>query len=93
MPETLVRHRTQFSFRVKADVWKAVAPILAEELTCDDPEGSLVPDDIMMFFKEIETGEACLYDLYFRVEALTYPSRLADIKDRTLRATCSVSVP
>jgi hypothetical protein len=90
MPETLVRHKGQLSFRMKADIWREVAPILAEELTCDDPEGSLTPDDIMMFFKQIEIGEACLYDLYFRVEAMTYPSRLDDIKDRTLRAKARI---
>jgi hypothetical protein len=86
MPETVVRHKGLLSFRVKAGVWVAVAPILAEELACDDFGGDLTPDDIMMFFEEIREGEACLYDLYFRVEAMTFPDRLDSIKDRTLRA-------
>ena len=62
----------------------ALPKIVADALSCEDPDGGLTPQDIEVSVEEYGpmdiSGD---YNLEVIVDANEYPSRLADLKQRT----------
>ena len=59
--------------------------IIADCLTCSDPNGSLEPSHIEVKIREGHELDITDYDLEVSIEAMKFPSRMANHTDRSQR--------
>lgn len=84
MPFVRVRHDPRRPLPDLEKIVKDLPEVVADALGCDDPEGSLSAHDIEVAVEEFGpmdiSGD---YDVQIMVEANDYPSRKANLKERT----------
>lgn len=83
MPLVRVYDDTGFQQDTLKVVEALLRSVIAEELSCSDKGGELTPDDMEVFFLA-QTPQSS-YHLLIDIEAVNFPSRLANQQERSGR--------
>ena len=69
-----------------------IPKIVADALTCANPQGHLVPEDVEVEVKAISSGFRTKYSLLVEVEANDYPERRKTLEQRTHQILCAIRI-
>ena len=59
--------------------------VVAEQLSCTDPNGGLISDDVEVEVTESSEFDHSQYDVKLALEAMAFPSRMLNIEERCQR--------
>jgi len=83
MPIVRVRYRYPVTTMAANLLGSLLPEIVAEALTCDNPEGSLTAEDVEVEVGVMPAGLNTKYHLHVEVEANAYPERIDVLERRT----------
>src|SRR3989344_5798366 len=83
MPIVKVSYRPPIMATVAKDLAVELPRIVANALTCDNPDGGLTTKDVEIEVRLMHPGLQTAYDLHIEVEANEYPERRENLERRT----------
>ncbi len=84
MPSVKIRYRSAIVTEDVVNQLSHLLPnIVAEALTCEDPKGELLANDVEVYPRRFSELDRSAYDLELTVELNQYKSRLATLEQRT----------
>lgn len=90
MPLVTVKYREGKVFFPKL-LRQTIPDIVARHLDCDDPNGSLVPEDIEVIVEHIGDNDLTEYDLMVYIEANDFLTRRLNLGERNKKIAAELS--
>lgn len=85
MPLVRIRYAPNLPTEVLSALSTDLPQAVAAAFTCDDEDGSLTADDIEVYFDTKNPWDVTPYPVLLDIEAMEFPSRVVNLKERTER--------